>query len=163
MLFSEYDTWFWEETNRITLESDCKSCGPFVTATVSPNRPPWKAEWTVLFRDGLYFRAVENWYRRKAALGGKGYREAFSFHYGPSNPDVDGDGVPLPSPQYPAIIRIDQDDRSGPHLHYGGEDHIPQSRVLNLRISDAEFFEFIRAVQRHRTTSKGFMRFLDSR
>jgi hypothetical protein len=156
MRFSEYDRWFSEEVNRISLEPSCKQVGPFVTPTASPNKPPWQTEWTVLFGDDSYFRVVENWYRRKATLGGTGYREAFSFHYGPTNPDADADGVPLRSPQYPAIIRIDQDDLNGPHLHYNGEDHIPQARVSNLRITDAELFNFIRAVQANRTSGKRF-------
>jgi len=35
-------------------------------------------------------------------------------------------------------------------MHYNGEDHIQQSRVLGFHISNADLFAFIDAVQRHR-------------
>jgi hypothetical protein len=103
---------------------------------------------------------VENWYRRGSNLGGGGYRNAFSFHYGPANPSKDSEGIPLHSEAHPAIIRIDQDDRIGPHIHYGGEDHIPQARVRNLRISDVDPFQFIRAVVEHRQSGERFDKIL---
>lgn len=156
MHFAEYEKWFSEEAARVVLEPNCTQVGPFVTPTVWPNGAPWQADWTVLFNDGFYFRVVENFFRRKTILGAGGYRAAFSFHYGPTNPVADCDGVPLRSPQYPAIIRIDQDEVCGPHLHYSGEDHILQARVLNLRISDSDMFEFIRAVIEHRSSKKRF-------
>ncbi len=61
------------------------------------------------------------------------------------------------SDAYPAVIRIDQDaDWRGPHLHFDGEDHIAQSRVKNLRISDVDPFLFIRAVMEHRRSGDRF-------
>jgi hypothetical protein len=118
-------------------------------------------EWTVLFDDGFYLRLVENWYRRSASFGGGGIRKAFSFHYGPTNPDKDDEGVPLYSDKYPAIIRIDEDtDSRGPHLHYNGEDHVPQARVQNLRISDADPFQFIKTVIEHRRSHQRFDRIM---
>lgn len=157
MHFPEYVTWLEEQVAETALDQGCIQIGPFATPTVTPNKPPWKFEWTVLFQDGHYFRIVENWYRRSSNLGGKGYRSAFSFHYGPTNPATNDEGVPLPGREYPAIIRIDQDaDWRGPHLHFGGEDHIPQGRVQNLRISDVDPFEFISAVIEHRRSNEGF-------
>jgi hypothetical protein len=99
---------------------------------------------------------AEHWYKRKSGLGGAGYRNGFSFHYGPANPQVDDEGVPLRSNSYPAIIRIDQDDRIGPHLHFHGENHIPQERVQSLRISDVDMFDFIQAVLTHRKNGESF-------
>jgi hypothetical protein len=164
MRFEEYDKWFWEQTNGIALGEGSIQIGPYVTPTVTPNKPPWKLEWTVLFEDGFYLRLKEYWYRRSASFGGSGTRQSFSFHYGPTNPSKDVEGVPIYSEGYPATIRIDQDvDWRGPHLHYKGEDHVSQTRVQNLRISDVEPFEFIRAVLEHRKTGQSFetiMRFV---
>jgi hypothetical protein len=157
MKFAEYDQWFWAEADEFVWDASCVQIGPYVTPTVTPNKPPWKMEWTVLFGDGFYLRVVENWYRRSTSLGGTGVRKAFSFHYGPTNPTKDDEGVPLYSDQYPAIIRIDQDtDGRSSHLHYNGEDHVPQTRVQNLRISDADPFHFIRAVIEHRRSHQSF-------
>jgi hypothetical protein len=161
MTFSEYEEWLAEQTSGVLLDPRCVQIGPYATPTVAPNKPPWKLEWTVLFEDGFYFRVVENWYRRTASLGGRGYRKAFSFHYGPTNPAKDGEGVPLHSENYRAIIRIDQDaDWRGPHIHFDGEDHIPQGKVKNLRISDVDPFHFIQAVIEHRQSGDNFDKIL---
>jgi hypothetical protein len=157
MQFAEYDRWFWEQAGGFFFEQGCVPIGPYVTPTVAPNKPPWKAEWTVLFEDGFYFRVVENWFRRRTALGGRGERKAFSFHYGPTNPAKNDEGVPLYSDKYPALIRIDRDtDDRDSHMHYGGENHIPQARVQNLRISNVDPFWFIRAVIEHRRSQDSF-------
>ena len=157
MQFAEYDRWFSEQANGFSIEPTCLSIGPYVTPTVAPNKPPWKAEWTVLYEDGFYLRVVENWFRRSTSLGGRGERKAFSFHYGPTNPAKNDEGVPLYSDDYPAIIRIDQDtDERGSHLHYEGENHILQSRVQNLRLSNADPFWFIKAVVEHRRSHESF-------
>jgi hypothetical protein len=157
MKFTEYDHWFLEQAEGFIWDASCEHIGPYVTPTVTPDRPPWKAEWTVLFGDGFYFRVVENWYRRSANLGGRGVRKAFSFHYGPTNPVRDDEGTPLYSDDYQAIIRIDLDtDGRSAHLHYDGDDHIPQMRVQNLRISEVDPFRFIRAVVEHRSNHQSF-------
>ncbi len=161
MRFSEYEAWLAAEVANTPLEPGCEQIGPFLTPTVVPDKPPWQMEWTVLFADGYYFRVVENWFRRSSSLGGHGCRRAFSFHYGPTNPAKDDNGVPLPSNQFPATIRVDQDvDWRGPHLHYNGEDHVRQSRVQDLRISDMEPFQFIKAVMEHRRTRQDFDRIM---
>ena len=157
MRFAEYETWLSGQVDSLVLESGSIQIGPYTTPTVAPNKPPWDMEWTVLFRDGMYFRVVEHWYRRSSALGGHGYRKTFSFHYGPTNPRKDDEGIPFPSDRFPAMIRIDLDvDWRGPHIHFNGEDHILQGRVKNLRISDVEPFEFIRAVMQHRASGETF-------
>jgi hypothetical protein len=156
MQFVEYEKWLSEEAAKVVLEPTSTTIGPYATPTSQPNKAPWQTELTVVFDDGMFFRICENWYRRKSVLGGAGFRGHFSFHYGPANPDTDEEGVPLRSKAYPATIRIDQDDRIGCHLHYNGEDHVPQSRVQNFRISDADMFDFIRAVQAHRANGDSF-------
>jgi hypothetical protein len=160
MHFPEYAKWLAEQVANTTFEKGCVQIGPFATPTVTPDKPPWQMEWTIFFKDGLFLHVVENWYRRGSTLGGGGYRKHFSFHYGPANPARDTDGIPLRSELYPAIIRIDQDDQIGPHLHYEGEDHIPQDRVKNLRISDMEPFQFIRAVNEYRRSGDKFDKIL---
>jgi hypothetical protein len=110
----------------------------------------------VCFPDGKHIKIKESWWPRPIRHGGRGYRKHFAFHYGELNPLSDVDGFPLPdNGKFPPIIRID-DDAYGPHLHYNGEDHIPQSRVKGLYISSTDIFEFVRAVQRHRETGETF-------
>jgi len=157
MRFSEYELWLAKQAVNTSFEEGCVHIGPYATPTVEPNKPPWDFEWTVLFKDGHYLRVVEHWYRRGSHLGGGGYRKTFSFHYGPANPSRSTEGVPVPSDAYPAILRIDSDDDwRGPHLHLDGEDHIHQSRVKNLRISDIDPFDFIKAVMEHRKSGEKF-------
>jgi hypothetical protein len=156
MRFPEYEKWLLEQASCIPLEEGCTSIGPFATPTLV-NQAPWEMDWTVLFTDSHYLRVKEHWYRRGVHLGGVGYRRTFSFHYGPTNPDRDEDGIPLPSGEYPAIIRIDEDDDwRGPHMHFCGENHIPQTRVKGLPITRLDPFEFIRAVIKQRRTNAGF-------
>lgn len=70
--------------------------------------------------------------------------------------------MPVRSSSFPALFRVDC-DRHGPHLHFAGEDHIPQARVMNLRVSDVEPFGFARAVLKHRSTKNGFDKVLNFR
>jgi hypothetical protein len=160
MRFVEYERWLTGETSKLIFEPSSTVIGLYSTPTIQPNNAPWQTELTVVFSDGKFFRVCETWYRRKGSPGGGGYRGHFSFHYGPANPSCDSEGVPTRSKDYPAIIRIDEDDRIGPHLHFAGENHIPQRRVQNLRISDADMFDFIRAVQTHRANGEGFDKIL---
>ena len=154
MRYAEYDSWLQGEYSKITLEPNCIEAG-FLRPTVTPNKPPWQMKWAVIFGDGKYFCAIENWPSRSVKFGGAGYREHFSFHYGIANLARDSDGIPLRSPDYPAIFRIDQ-DRNGPHIHFGGKDHIGQDRVDGFTISDAEPFQFVQAVLQHRATGGSF-------
>jgi hypothetical protein len=160
MHYGQYAMWLRQEHSKAVLELEphCVEAGPYLQCTIAPNKPPWQLLWVVKFADGNFLQITENWFRRRGRAigpGGVGYREHFSFHYGPANPLCDADGVPLRSKAYPAIFRIDC-DRFGPHLHFMGEDHVPQDRVKNFRISDAEPFEFFRSVLTHRATGKGF-------
>jgi hypothetical protein len=165
MLFTDYEKWLHEQYAKIVLGPQAVKAGSYVEAgpycdpTILPNEPPWKMEWAVIFADGMSLRVTENWFKRKPMARGFGFRQHFSFHYGPANPTCDPHGIPIRSDAYPAIIRVDC-DRHGPHLHYQGDDHIPQSRVKKFRISDAEPFAFVRAVLEHRATGSEFHKIL---
>jgi hypothetical protein len=162
MRFLEYERWLEERVANASFEDGCVHIGPWATPTVTPNKPPWDLEWVILFKGDYYLRLVEHWYRRGSHLGGGGYRKTFSFHYGPTNPNRNAEGVPLPSDLYPAVLRIDDDDDwRGAHLHFDGENHIIQARVKNLRISDVDLFDFIEAVLEHRRTGKRFDEIMD--
>ena len=152
MHYADYEQWLKREHSLIALDPKWVEVGPFLTPTISPNKPPWQMEWAIIFDDGLFFRVTENWFKRKS-LGGRGLRYHHSFHYGPANPQRSTEGIPNRSPAYPAIIRVDV-DRRGPHLHYGGNDHVPQSKVHGLDISNADPFIFAKAIIEHRQTGK---------
>lgn len=155
MRYTEYKAWFIGERNKLTLEAGCTEVGPFWTPT-PPLVPPWQVNWCVRFLDGKHFKVKESWWPRPIRHGGRGYRKHFGFHYGPINPASDSDGFPLrDNKTYPPIIRIDTDPY-GPHLHYDGKDHIVQSDVQGLDISNADLFEFVKMVLRHRTTGEAF-------
>lgn len=159
MHYTDYERWLEDQHSRCVLESSCTQVGPFCTPTVSPNRPPWQMKWAVIFDDGLFLRVTENWLTRKG-MGGRGLRHHHSFQYGQANPDRDEEGIPRRSPAYPTIIRIDF-DRYGPHLHYRGDDHIPQNRVKGLDIASIEPFTFVQAVMQHRKTGESFEQILN--
>jgi hypothetical protein len=117
-------------------------------------------DWAVFFPDGMHAKLQERWYpvgRRLAGRVLKGYREHFSFHYGPTNAHRDSEGFPVRDKVgHPAIIRIDR-DKYGPHIHFHDEaDHIPQSRVAGMIIDDADMFDFVRAVLEFRRSGRGF-------
>lgn len=52
------------------------------------------------------------------------------------------------------MLRIDIDQKSRRHAHYGGENHIPESRLSGLDFDKITPFDFIRAVEQHRLTLK---------
>jgi hypothetical protein len=112
-------------------------------------------DWATLFSDGMYFAIRERWYARKSIFGGGGYRKMFSFHYGVAAAGRDQDGIPTKDNAYQTTIRVDTDWR-GPHIHYGGEDHILQQRVKGFSISDADAFQFATAVLQHRASGTDF-------
>ena len=160
MRYDDYSRWLGLEHSKAVLElqHDDVQVGPYLDCTVVPNKPPWQLKWTVKFSDGKFLRVTENWFRRRThgSIGGVfGTREHFSFPNGRANPICDADGHPERSNAFPAIFRIDC-DRHGPHLHFMGEDHIPQNRVSNFRIQDADPFQFFRAVLSHRASGEGF-------
>jgi hypothetical protein len=158
MRYEEYVAWFDGEHKGLTFESGCTQVGPlFVPTPIS--KPPWKLDWCVRFSDGMHIKVKERWWPRPIKFGGRGYRKHFAFHYGEANPLSDADGFPLRDDKYRSIIRLDHDPY-GPHLHFGGEDHVFQTRVSGFDISNADLFEFVRAVQLHRETGEMFDKIL---
>jgi len=155
MEYAEYEAWFRQKYDQVSLEPGCVEIGPFLDPTPR-DKPPWKLDWCVRFPDGKYLQIKERWFPRPIRLGGRGYRKHFSFHYGEANCIYDSEGVPLKGGDaYPTIIRID-DDAYGPHLHFNGEDHIIPNRVKGLAIPDAELFDFFSAVAECRASGRAF-------
>jgi len=146
--WTEFVEWFTAGYKHCVLEEGATECGPFLAPTADPGMPPWKAEWFVIFCDGNYIRATENYYAKARAQGGGGYRQHFSFHYGPT-PPFSANGIPEWRLEKTYHLRIDC-DRRGPHLHYKGEDHIPQSRIVGMKIIDQGIFDFVCKIQEQR-------------
>ena len=161
MQYDEYEALLNRSCSQLKLEPHCIEIGPFCTpTTTTPNTAPWQMEWCVLFPDRMYLVVRENWWDVKGERRRIGYRKDFAFHYGPANPKRNHDGIPVrDNKKFPAVLRIDSDHK-GPHLHFNGEDHILQARVLNLSISQVDVFDFVRAVLKHRRSGKGFDRIL---
>jgi len=156
MRYLEYEQWLQIEHSKLILEPLCIEIGPLVAPTTSPAyQPPWNMDWAVIFQDGMFFVVRERWYPRKSIFGGGGYRKMFSFHYGAAAPGRDRDGIPARDKAYQTIIRVDI-DWTGPHIHYLGEDHIPQPRVRDFSISDADPFRFATAVLQNRASGTDF-------
>jgi hypothetical protein len=148
--WTQFVKWFTAEYDKCDLEEGATECGPYLGPTADPGMPPWKAEWFILYPDSHYIRATENYYAKPRADGGGGYRKHFSFHYGPT-PPLDANGTPQWRLDNACDLRIDC-DRRGPHLHYGGQDHIPQSRIGGMQISDQGMFDFVRKIQEQRNS-----------
>jgi len=116
-------------------------------------------DWAVFFPDNTFAYVYERWIQLPgplASIGKKGHRQHFSFHYGFANSLRDKRGIPKrDNVHYPAVIRIDL-DKFNPHLHYLGENHVQQDRVVGMTIANADPFTFMRAVLEHRKTRVDF-------
>jgi hypothetical protein len=113
--------------------------------------PPWSFDLVITYPDRMYLRVGERYRPLPKNLGGGGRLQHFSYHYGPDNGEKDEDGFPKRIDE--CVLRIDIDWHSK-HAHYGGEDHIAECRLRGLNFSDITPFEFIRAIEEHRKTSK---------
>jgi hypothetical protein len=153
MNFQEYEARLQAECDQIQLEPGCSVTGPFVNFTEHPDLPPWTFELYIFFSDGAYVRIWEM-FGRIAGNRTQGQRLQSSYHYGPVPARCDSQGLPLWSSSDPRVIRIDRDDWHGPHMHYGGEDHIPQNRVDNMVIEDMTLTVFLTAVLEHRASQR---------
>jgi hypothetical protein len=133
-----------------------KEFGPAVQPTKTPGRPPWILRWSILFGDSMYIRTSELFDpvgARANPLSGK--RVQFSFHYGPTPKRTDSRGWPKMDPKSGGtVLRVDLAPPYNDHIHFAGEDHVPQSRVKGLVIVDLDVFRFIEAVFAHRKTSR---------
>ncbi len=156
MRYLEYESWLQVEHSKIVLEPHCSEVGPLVAPTTKPDCPPWNMDWCVMFPDGKYCVVRERWFgRRGTPFGAGGHRKMFAFHYGVAPSGRDQDGIPVKDSAYETIIRVDMDWR-GPHMHFGGADHILQHRVSGFLISDADAFLFVKAVLQHRSVGTDF-------
>jgi hypothetical protein len=160
MNFPDYVTWLKTQRSLITFEPGCTHIGPLYGATALPDSPPWKMDWAVLFpNDNKFAYVYERWIQipgRLAGIGNLGYRQHFSFHYGPANPRRDKLGIPKrDGVHYPPTIRIDL-DKYNPHIHFRGEDHLQQTRIVGMAIANSDPFTFMKAVIEHRKAHADF-------
>jgi hypothetical protein len=160
MYYSDYAAWLRDNHVLLAVEPGCNEIGPRYNPTQFPNSPPWNMDWVIYFPDKKHVYLYERWFPIGPLVAGrtkKGYRKHFSFHYGTTGPINPKTGFPLrDKDNHPAIIRIDS-DAYGPHIHFHGElPHIPQSQVDGMLISDADPFEFVKHVLKHRKTGEDF-------
>jgi hypothetical protein len=145
---TEYEAWFQGECNNLALESGFSVVGPFLDASGDPASPPWQLDFAIIYPDGMYIRIVENYRELPKRDGGGGCLQYFSYHYGPCTKERDKYGFPEPLKDFE--LRIDLDPWSLRHIHYAGENHIPEVRLPGLDFNKINPFEFIRAVEEHR-------------
>jgi hypothetical protein len=147
----EYEAWFQSDCKKVALEPGFTIVWPGISAGRDP-LPPWRVDLGIIYLDQMYIRIVENYRELSRGEGGRGRLDAFSYHYGPCSDERDDEGFP------PAIddcvIRIDIDVVSNRHIHYQGEDHIPEHRILGLNFDQVCPSMFISAVEQYRQTSK---------
>jgi len=145
---ADFENWFDVESEKVKLEGVVSQTGPFIRPTAEPGKPPWSVKWLIFFK-GKYLRLNENYYPKSSRSGGGAYRAHFSFHYG-NIPPKTGEGSLTWQGEEQVDFRVDLDARIGPHIHFKGENHLPQSRVSGLQIDDQTMFTFINKIQDHR-------------
>lgn len=148
----EYEAWFEAGCNNLALEPGFTIVGPFTNALGDPDSPPWDSDFAIIYPDGMYIRIAEYYRPLPKRTGGGGCLDLLSYHYGPCTANRDADGFPPQSKKFE--LRIDIDRRFKRHAHYNGEDHIPEARLPGLDFDKIDPFEFIRAVEEHRKSSK---------
>lgn len=142
------------------LLKDCsEEIGPFLRPTATPGEAPWLLDWAVIFSDGNYMRVKESFRRCGQPHSGLGQRLHFSYHYGLASQDRDASGFPDINNSH-NILRIDE-DRYGPHLHTKSEDHIPQERVMQYNIHEADPFQFVKMLIEHRKSGENLLELLN--
>lgn len=114
--------------------------------------PPWSIIFGIIYADAMYIRIYEHYRELPRSDGGGGRLQFLSYHYGRCGNERDDDGIPTMEDH--CALRIDIDKRSKRHAHYNGEDHIPEERLVGLNFDAVTAFDFIRAVEEHRTTSR---------
>jgi hypothetical protein len=149
---AEYEAWFEGECNKLILEPGLTLVGPFTDACGNPGSAPWNSDFAIIYPDGMYIRVGEYYRQLPKADGGGGCRHYFKFHYGSCADTRDSDGFPVFSEEFE--LRIDVDRWHKRHIHYMNEDHIPEVRLPGLDFERIDPFEFIRAVEEHRKSSK---------
>jgi hypothetical protein len=149
-----FENWFNVEHGKVQLENGAHEIGPIVRPTVDPALPPWKVKWCIIFLDRKYIRATETYAAEPKWKGRAGYRTDFSFHYGDCPTRTTSDGWPDHRDQHQCDIRFDHDPARKYHLHFNGENHIPESRVHGCEISTLNIFQFVLSIQEHRRSAK---------
>jgi hypothetical protein len=152
MTYAGYKALFNKRYAGLKLSQGATECGPFLRPTISPDLPPWKLFWCISYPNDRYIRITE-YFDVDPMLGRRhGDRAQFGFHYGPiskGRPDKHG----CPKPILATDIRFDlSTDEYKDHLHYGGEEHIAQSRVQGVTILEMDPFRFIEGIEFHRTS-----------
>jgi acyl carrier protein len=149
--YAEYEAWFEDECNKLSLEPGFSVVGPFVDPCAFPDSPPWNSDFAIIYPDRMYVRVGEYYRQLPKTEGGGGCRQYFKFHYGPCTGDRDEDGFPIFNKEFE--LRIDIDCFHGRHAHYVKEDHIPEDRLPGLDFDSMDPFKFILAVEEHRKIS----------
>jgi hypothetical protein len=137
----------------IQIEPGCNILGPVLECTVLPDLPPWWFELFILFDDGMYIRVWEH-FNNVAGSRRHGQRAYFSFHYGLTPAGRDINGRPIWNNSDSVELRIDLDSWNADHLHYRGENHIPQSRVKNMVISEMDIGRFLKGIMESRGSKR---------
>jgi hypothetical protein len=117
--------------------------------------PPWKLSWWLVFQDGMFISCVECFEPAGGLSNASGRLSHFGYHYGLHPGRTDKNGCPKHSTKAGTMIRIDLAPNYKDHMHFAGEDHIPQSRLRGtLVILDMTIFGFVARVLEHRQTGR---------
>lgn len=146
MFFRDYKAHF--NTRRLALrfEPGTVQKGTGCETKFKPSMPPWMMNWAILFPDGLHVRVKEYFLPMAHPNYAQGLRKQFSYQYGPTT-STDLEGMPWTQRDKDTVIRLDL-DQWGPHMHYGGKSHLKQESLNgSFKITDAEVFAFVEAVQ----------------
>jgi hypothetical protein len=149
---AQYEAWFEDECNKLVVDPGLTIVGPITSALGNPDSPPWYSDLAIIYPGQMYIRVKERYRPLPKSAGGGGCLYAFSYHYGPCTDTRDHDGFPVFCDRFE--LRIDIDPRFKCHVHYQGEDHIPEARLPGLDFKKINPFQFIRAVEEHRRSSK---------
>lgn len=105
-----------------------------------------------MYQDGMYIRIGETYRALSRSEGGGGRLHHLSYQYGRHKGGFKADGFPALVNE--CEIRVDIDSTHLRHIHYQGDDHIPESRLPGLDFGAIDPFKFILAVEEHRKTSR---------
>lgn len=145
----EYKAWFERGCDGITLEPGFTLIGPDLIEM--GDSPPWSLDFAIMYTDGMYVRIGETYRALPRREGGGGRLQHCSYHYGRHSGGFKANGYPAFGNE--CEIRIDIDPIHQRHIHYRGEDHIPEARVSGLDFDSIDPFKFILAIEVYRKTT----------
>jgi hypothetical protein len=155
MLFSEYKANFDARKASLNFPSGARQLGGTCEAKSRPAMPPWLVDWAILYADGKHIRVKEYYVSQGPPDFNHGIRKHFCYQYGLTS-GTDPKDMPWTTSHRDTVIRLDC-DRWGPHMHYGGNDHLQQESLTgSLAINDVQLFDFIEAVETHRQSGCRF-------